>query len=136
MRLISEEDFYKYFPNAELGKGCYREISKYIIEYSPEEIDADGYTEYDDTILLYVKDYNEPISPQIVDSFLNYFKGELEHMEVLNLVLFTSIPVNYGVKCIQIKDIINNHKPVYQIAFDLMNLKYFAYFFDELSKNI
>lgn len=133
MRLISEEEFSKYFPNGKLGQECYIEISKYVIKYIPEIDGNDGHTSYEDAITVHVKDYDEPISSQIINSFLNHFKDELGRMEVLGYVFFGNISVNDDVEQVQIKDIINNHKPVYHIRFDnLYNLKYFDCIFNEI----
>lgn len=130
-RLISNEEFNKYFPDGELGQECYREISKYVIKYLPE-IDGDNHTECDDNIILYVKDHSEPISPKIINSFLNHFRDELQYLTVLRPVSFCDIPLKYGVSEIEIEDIVLNHEPVYQIIFELFNLKYFDYFFTQI----
>jgi len=105
-----------------------------VIKYSPE-IDGDGHTSCWDSIVLYIKDYSEPIPSQMVSSFFNHFKDEWPYMDE---VAFGNIPVNCGFTPIEIKDIINDNKPVYFIGFyDLSEskLKYFDYFFNEIESD-
>lgn len=130
MRLIDEDYFNCFFPDGELGQICYREISKFVIEYSPE-FNGNGNDSCWDSILLYVKDYAEPLPFQMISSFLNFFKDEWRRMEVS----FGNIPVNGGYEPIKIEDILDNQKPVYFIGFyDLgqSQLKYFDYFFNKI----
>lgn len=134
MRYLDDKRFNEIFLNGKFkrygdyGKVCYKEISKYAILYSPE-IDGDPHYECDDSIVVLVKDFSEPIPFSILENFLYQFKEDWLSMESL-YVSFRDSPNNRYIP-IEIKEIINNQRPVYSILFYYLRepgLSYLNYF--------